>query len=194
MFKTIWQIFDIIWARLFRLTGLESQNMKPKIIEKDQIILIGFNFFGDPFTSPGWTEENEIGRLWNRFENYLTRYGDRLKTLKNKEVGYEVWSVDEETMAKGKFDIFAGMEVEELEDVPVEVLVKILPPTKYAVFTFEGQQINSDWPRMIYQEWLPNSEYQEAYKYNFQRYDQRFKGIDNLDESVMEVHVPIKKR
>ena len=61
-----------------------------------------------------------------------------------------------------------------------------------AVFTFEGQQINSDWPRMIYQEWLPNSGYQEAYRYNFQLYDQRFKGIDRLDESAIDVYVPIK--
>ncbi|GEM_PF-3859724 len=41
--------------------------MEPTIRELDQIILVGFSFFGDPFAeSSGWTEENEIGRLWNR--------------------------------------------------------------------------------------------------------------------------------
>jgi predicted transcriptional regulator YdeE len=41
------------------------------------------------------------------------------------------------------------MEVEKLEDVPIELLVKILPPAKYAVFTLEGKQITSDWSKMI---------------------------------------------
>jgi hypothetical protein len=46
--------------------------MEPRIIEKDQIILVGFSFFGDPFaTSAGWTEENEIGRVWQRLMAYL---------------------------------------------------------------------------------------------------------------------------
>jgi AraC family transcriptional regulator len=117
---------------------------------------------------------------------------DRLKTIKNDRVGYEVWLSDEETAAKGDFEIFVGLEIEELKDIPVELLIKILPPTKYAVFTLEGQEITSDWPRQIYQEWLPGSGYQEAYKYNIQLYDQRFKGLDKIDESAIDVYVPIK--
>ena len=45
--------------------------MEPTIIERDKIILVGFSFFGDPFQAGEWTEENEIGRLWNRFMAYL---------------------------------------------------------------------------------------------------------------------------
>ena len=42
--------------------------MEPTMIEKRQMMLLGFSFFGDPFKiSGGWTEENEIGRLWKRF-------------------------------------------------------------------------------------------------------------------------------
>jgi len=41
--------------------------MQPTFVERDQIILVGFGFLGDPFaTSGGWTEENEIGRLKQR--------------------------------------------------------------------------------------------------------------------------------
>lgn len=40
--------------------------MKPtKIFDSPDIVLVGLSFFGDPFrTNAGWTEENEIGRLW----------------------------------------------------------------------------------------------------------------------------------
>ena len=123
--------------------------MEPSIIEKGQILLLGVNFFGDPFTTTGWTEDNEIHRLWKRLEIFLSQNSERL-IIKNPGVGYEVWSSDEETAAKGLFDIFAGVEITDFDKVPVELLVKVLPPTPYAVFTFRGAEITSDWPRLIY--------------------------------------------
>lgn len=167
--------------------------MEPKIIEKDQIILLGFSFFGDPFTvSGGWTEENEIGILWKRFMTFMENNRNRIKHITDSEVCYEVHLCNEGTASKGNFEIFVGLEVEKLEDVPVEMLIKILPPTKYAVFTLKGEQITSDWGRKIYHEWIPSSEYQEAYEYLFQYYDNRFKGLKNIEESVLDIYVPIK--
>lgn len=167
--------------------------MEPRIIERGRIFLAGVSFFGDPFTSAGWTEENEIGRLWKRLESYLAQNAAQLKNVKDFKVGYEVWGTDQETASKGEFDIFAGLEIETPDDVPVELLVKFLPATQYAVFTLEGEQISSDWPRLIYQEWLPTSGYEVAYQYNFQRYDERFKGLDRMEESVIDVYVPVKQ-
>ena len=41
--------------------------MDPKIIEKATILLAGFSFYGNPFdTKDPWTEENEIGKVWQR--------------------------------------------------------------------------------------------------------------------------------
>jgi predicted transcriptional regulator YdeE len=128
--------------------------MEPKIVEKDQIILVGFSFYGDPFAeSGGWTEENEIGRLWHRFEAFMVGNVDRIKHLADPGAGYEVHVWSEETAAKGFSDVFAGMAVEKLEDVPMEVLVKILPPTTYAVFTLKGEQAITDWTKTVYEDW-----------------------------------------
>ena len=45
--------------------------MEPKIIEKEEIILVGMVSCGDPFKGAGgWSEENEIGKLWERFSTY----------------------------------------------------------------------------------------------------------------------------
>jgi AraC family transcriptional regulator len=167
--------------------------MEPKIVARGQIILVGFGFFGDPFQfSEGWTEENEIGRLWNRFLAYLARDDARIQHVKNAEVFYEVHIEHEETTSKGHYEVFVGLEVEQLQDVPIEVVVKILPPTEYAVFTLRGEQMASDWSKTIFQTWMPGSGYQAAHKYGFQLYDQRFKGLENLDESALDVYVPIK--
>jgi predicted transcriptional regulator YdeE len=167
--------------------------MEPTIVERDQIMLAGFSFFGDPFAiSGGWTEENEIGRLWNRFVAYMASRGGSIKHTKNPKVQYEVHIAHEETAAKGHFEVFVGIEVAQLEDLPIEVSVKMLPPTKYAVFTLKGKQITSDWPKTIYHEWMPESRYQAAYPYMFQLYDRRFKGLEHLDASELDAYVPVK--
>ncbi len=167
--------------------------MEPTMIEKPQMALVGFGFFGDPFEiSGGWTEENEIGRLWKRFMAYWSQHRERIKHVRADDVMYEVHVQHEETKLTGEFEVFAGLEVERLEDVPVEVSVKILPPAIYAVFTLQGKEITSDWSKMI-SEWMLKSGYQSPYAYGFQRYDERFKGVDHIDESVLDVYVPVKK-
>jgi predicted transcriptional regulator YdeE len=165
--------------------------MKPTIVKRDPIILLGFSFFGDPFALSGaWTEENEIGRLWSRFLSYLGQNGARLKHVKG-DVLYEVHVRHEETASKGHFEIFVGVEVEELEGVPVEALVKIVPAGQYAVFALQGEQITSDWPALVHSEWLPELGYRALQDYGFLVYDERYKGPQNLQESELEAYVPL---
>ena len=167
---------------------VERWTMQPAFIEKERMILAGFGFFGDPFaTQGGWTEENEIGRLWQRLLAFLTA---RCPEWMGREPMYEVHIQHPETARIGHFEVFAGLEVAQVADVPVELLVKVLPPATYAVFTFAGQQIVSDWPRLI-QEWLASTGRHAVHGYEFQLYDRRFKGMDRIDESVIDVYVPV---
>ena len=66
--------------------------MEPKLIEWGPTLLAGFSFYGDPFAeSAGWTEENEIGRLWQRYFDYLAAQGQQqLDQVVNQQVAYEV--------------------------------------------------------------------------------------------------------
>ena len=168
--------------------------MEPKLVQVGQMTLLGFSFFGDPFRmSAGWTEENEIGRTWDRFMAFLGEHATRIQHVTSWEVTYEVHIEHPETHQTGEFEVFCGLEVEQLEDVPIELACKILPATTYAVFTLCGEQITSDW-NMLMAEWLSHSGYQRAYPYGFQRYDQRFKGVDQIEGSVLDVYVPVKPK
>ena len=167
--------------------------MEPKVIEKGEIILVGFSFYGDPFAEyGGWTEGNEIGRLGQRFVDYLTQHGEGIKHVKKLGVAYEGHVETEETASRGYREVFMGVEVERLEDVPVEMLIKILPPAMYAVITVSGEQITSDWSQLLY-EWMHEAGYESAHSYGMQYYDERFKGVDKLGESEIDVYVPVKK-
>jgi len=167
--------------------------VEPQLIDKDQIILVGLSFFGDPFKfSGGWTEENEIGRLWKRFMAYLQEAGEQIRHVTAGGGFYELHIDHPEMERTGEYEVFVGLEVDRLEDVPVRLSIKILPPTRYAVFTLVGQQIVTDWSQEM-TDWLARSGYQRAYAYGFQYYDERFKSVQQIDESVLDAYVPVRK-
>jgi predicted transcriptional regulator YdeE len=167
--------------------------MEPTRIEERAYTLAGFSFFGDPFRlSGGWTEENEIGRLWQRFMAYLESAASHLEGLFVEEVAFEVHIYHQETLQTGEFEVFVGMEVQDLDGIPIELSIKILPPVTYAVFTLVGEQITADWSSLIYTGWLPESGYELVADYGIQRYDERYKGVDRTAESVLEFHVPVR--
>jgi predicted transcriptional regulator YdeE len=168
--------------------------MEPKIVEKTAIILAGFSFYGSPFeTKDPWTEENEIGKLWQRFMSFMQDSTTEFsRGLSQYHAMYEVHIWHPDTMTTGELEIFVGVVVKEMDIVPVECLIKYLPPSLYAIFTLQGEEINSDWSQQIYQQWMPQAGYSSAYPYSFQYYDHRFKGLDNLAESELDVYIPIK--
>jgi AraC family transcriptional regulator len=168
--------------------------MNPQIITKEALLLAGFSFFGDPFaTKNPWNEENEIGRLWQRFIFYMQQHGTGPEpVIAQSGAFYEVHLHHATTPATGEFEVFVGAAITRPEALPVELVAKLLPPTRYAVFTIAGEKIHSDWHQTIYQQWMPAAGYSSAYPFNFQYYDERFKGMDNLAASVIDVYVPIK--
>lgn len=168
--------------------------MQPKIIDDIQIYLIGMSFYGDPFSKAlGWNEDNEIANLWKRFLDFIVQNPEAIKNRITNETWMEIHIQTVESFEKGYFEIFIGTPIAKLEAVPLECQVKILPKTKYAVFTLEGQEITSDWENRFLREWLHESDYELSYHYHIQHYDQRFKGMDKIDESMLEVYFPIRK-
>ena len=174
-------------------TDFRENLMQPKIVQKNEIILVGFSFYGDPFeTGADWTEENQIGCLWQRLMPYLA---ENIETIQHRVpiyASYEVHIYGPETMTKGLFEVFVGIQVEQLESVPVDLLVKILPATEYAVFTMVGEQISGDWHHEIDQ-WIAEAGYRHAHSFSFQYYDERFKGINQIEASALDVYMPVEK-
>ncbi len=168
--------------------------MNPKLIHMDALTLAGFDFYGNPFeVKDPWSEENEIGKLWQRFMGFLQQNGPVLDRIAvRKDAMYEVHLSHSDTSTTGEFEVFIGMAISQLTDLPVELVVKVLPPTQYAVFTISGEAISSDWHHEIYRQWMPQSGYSAAYPFSFQYYDHRFKGMDKLADSSIDIYVPIQ--
>lgn len=166
--------------------------LQPVIQHYPQKWLAGFSFFGDPFHShAGWTETNEIGLLWRRLMGFWEQPSVQNTAFAPMGVSYEVHFQSYETPRTGKFEVFAGFEVSDWQNLPLELCLKRLPESDYAVFTLTGEQIRSDEP--IMDNWLKASGYRLAYPVFVQRYDKRFKGVHRLAESVLDMLIPVVK-
>lgn len=166
--------------------------MEPRIIVLERQIIAGFGFFGDPFAAgSGWTEENEIGQLWQRFMRFWEEQGSKTPEL-IPAFWYEIHTITDECREKGFFDVFVGVGATEMNGLIPGLLYKILPEGTYAVFTLSGQMITSDWSHEMEESWLPASGYRERLPMAVQRYDGRFKGLDRIAESELDVLVPVE--
>ena len=149
--------------------------------------MAGVSFFGDPFRlASGWSEENEIGRLWQRFMALLPALGER------GEQGpwYEVHVEHPESRETGEFEVFCGVEVPTIDALPVVLTAKVLPASTYAALTLSGKDIVGDWDARM-NAWIAARRLERAYPFGFQRYDERFRGLDRLDESILDVFTPV---
>ncbi|MBT8227106.1 MAG: GyrI-like domain-containing protein [Dactylosporangium sp.] len=164
--------------------------VEPRIEHHPCRALAGIGFFGDPFrTGAGWTEENEIGRLWHRLLGYL---GLPECPYAHPAVFYEVHVRNQVTPVTGEYEVFIGFEPPPAAPVPVELCLKHLPEADYAVFSVRGDQVQGD--ECIVDGWLASAGYEVTTSFGIQRYDHRFLGLDRLDESELDLMVPLRPR
>jgi len=167
--------------------------MEPILIDEGQLLLAGMSFYGDPFASSDpWSEENQIGRLWQRLIKFFEGHKAALSWDPMGLPYYEVHLYGPETESEGRFEIFVGSKISEIGQLPFGLVAKVLPAARYAVFTLKGQAITGDWEREILA-WLEQNSYREAYPFNFQFYDERYKGLNPVDESVIDVYIPVEE-
>jgi predicted transcriptional regulator YdeE len=166
--------------------------MEPNIINREQFLIVGMVYYGNPFqeieVAP---DQNEVGKLWARFSTYYDNNPQVFKGEVNPKVGWELHITTDEYEDTKEYYVMVGVEMSEIADLPLPTFAKVLPAGQYAVFTLKGEEMVKDWGKAIYKEWLPSSDYKEAFQCTIERYDEdRFKGWGD-PESEVEIWVPI---
>ena len=136
--------------------------------------------------------ENKTSALWKAF-------GPRRKEIANTSCrgSYSIQVYDEgflkqEFSPTTSFYKWAGVEVQNTLKVPEEMEVLRIPAGKWAVFQYQG--VTSGFYKMaqyIYEEWLPNSEYQLDHRPHFEYMPPDYLGPMH-PEATEEVWIPIK--
>lgn len=166
--------------------------MKIELVELDCLLLGGMSFYGDPLsTKGGWEEENEIGKTWKRFSNYITKNPERQYSSQGTYL-YEIHVYSQETPTKGYFEVFVGEEVN-THKLPIVLSSKFIDSSDYLKITLTGKEIVSDWWLKLETEIIPNRNLRRKYDYIIQAYDERFKGMNNIEDSEIDAFIPVER-
>lgn len=170
--------------------------METRIESKGKLYLAGMSFYGDPFgKASAWDEENEIGSLWKRFMADLTAEPEAIPLRADRsERWYEAHLMGPEMLRAGRYEIFVGVEVlsaDALSGLPPRFSAKCLPASDYAVITLRGAEIRDDWESKLGSELIPGLGRTADGSICVELYDSRFKGMDRISESELEVWTPL---
>jgi predicted transcriptional regulator YdeE len=154
-------------------------------VERPGLALAGMSFFGDPFTShAGWTEENEIGRLWARLIAFVC--ADDVP-FPMPTVTWELHVRGAQALETGEFEVFAGFEAPDTDALPVELSRKTVPGGLHVEVELTVADMAADNP--VLERWLRATGHHDSGQYVLLRYDERFRGT--AGDSVLRLYVPV---
>ncbi len=168
--------------------------MQQSLVSRDATLLVGLSFYGDPFAGgPGWSDENQIGRLWHRFNALLDARRREIEGLVEPVRGFEVHMALPEDEGTGRRGLFVGVAVARAAPAPLPLVFLALPGGEYVLYRLQGTEIGSDWPRAIHDEWLPAAGLASRLPLAVEVYGPDFHGPDD-PASVLEVWVPVGRK
>jgi predicted transcriptional regulator YdeE len=167
--------------------------MRAELTTLAPMMLGGLSYFGDPLSvKGGWDSENEIGNTWRRYMAWLEANPSRPWAL-GAGVMYEVHIYGPETERKGYFEVFVGEEVSS-HALPVELSAKWIPGGEYLKITLTGGEISGDWWKDLDSSILPARGLSRRGAHLIEAYDGRFKGMDRIGESELDIYLPVQAR
>ena len=159
-----------------------GDNMKPKIVERDEMKVIGLK-------CETTMKENTIPQLWGQFNTVCNRVPNR--TSDRFALGIcpyvKMEDFDEET----PFEYIAGFTVDSFDNVPEDMVAYVVPAARYAVFTHRGA-LNTlqDTYNAIFSSALSENGMELDSKDQLELYDDRFKYGEQ--DSEFDIYIPIK--
>jgi AraC family transcriptional regulator len=157
--------------------------MEPKIVNLGSLILAGQPYYGNP-------EGGAFGKAWERFNAQRKSMTGRV----NPKMYYGLEVYGPEFMAEHRWTYMPSVEVKDLADLSGLFFGKVLPASKYAVYTAtKGLASIPDAFMYVYNTWLPASGYEVAYPYDFELYDDDRFHEDGPDEQI-DVYIPVKEK
>jgi AraC family transcriptional regulator len=155
----------------------------PKIIQIESLLLVGKCFYG---TFSDNYQDRIVINFWN---NFLQRV-DEIKYKIDSTTAYGI-SFDSEY--KNSFCYFAGFEVSSVEEIPKGMMIKKVPTSKYAVFSYKGnEEMKKFYGTLdfIFGNWLPKSGYELLHEVDMiEIFTESYK---NGDEMEYDICIPLK--
>ena len=167
--------------------------MDGKLEHRSRAIVAGLSFYGNPFAqSAGWTEENEIGRLWGRFMRLREDDPGGFPPPAEPNVMFELHLPDSRTAETGEYEVFIGYPVAGAGDLPLALAAKVIPAGRFVRFTLVGAAITDKDSYQEMYDWIGSNDLEPLSDWAINIYDVRFKGMERIAESELDVCVPVR--
>lgn len=152
-----------------------------RIVSLNRIMLVGI------VIRVNYDSLSAITEMWHEFLTETDTIPARIKPERHYQLLF--WS---DKFDCDNFYCMAGVEVKNLDDVPIYLTAKIIPPAKYIKFIHRGfsNTVGLTY-KYIYETWLPQSDYRLSIPYDFELYGEKYKGPDNID-SESEIYIPVE--
>lgn len=168
---------------------LGGQQMEPKLITKPAFHIIGYEL---KTKNENGQNNKDIPEFWQQFMK--NKLGCNIPNPINQNV--ELGICTDFNPKTNEFVYIIGMEVNEGSQ-PLEGMVyRSFPEQEYAVFTTPKANgdtftasIQSTWNN-IYTEWFPKSGFEHSGGTEFELYDERCHGNENIE---MDIYIPVQK-
>ena len=166
----------------------EHVTIQPVIKQLDEILLVGMR-------GKTTLKKNKIPELWSIFNSRIHEIENRTSGIRGYGVceadpNFDINTFNEDTVTTQ----FVGVEVSSACDMPIGMVLKVLQGGNYAVFTHKGKldtlQITYDY---IWGTWVLCSALEIELRDDFEFYDERFLGPDNM-LSELDIYIPIKSK
>jgi AraC family transcriptional regulator len=156
---------------------------EPRIEQIPALKAVGLSMLVDMKNDPG----TQIPPLWEMYGKY-----NPIPNAVQPWVALGIQTYPADFMTNLKWFYTAAALVTSLDNIPVGCVAKSLPANTYAIFTHKGPLPGKlgETFQHIYRTWLPKSPYKQAAPYDFERYDARFKGVNDPD-TLLEICLPI---
>ncbi|MFS1512119.1 GyrI-like domain-containing protein [Chengkuizengella sp. SCS-71B] len=160
----------------------QTPTLEPTFVKKDEFKIAGLQCL----TLMEQDEyQKDIGQLWEEFMGTLPN-------IKNKTNESKTYGLCFDFKETNEYSYVSGVEIDDPNiSLPDKVVVKTIPASRYAVFTYKGDMSGVGAAfKYIYETWLPQSgEVPEEFSFEF--YDERFLGPSNKN-SEMDIYIPLK--
>ena len=163
--------------------------MEPKIVNYDQLNLVGMGVQFKGVFSDKSNNEDVIPKLWEEFDKRATEINNRKGSFYYGVVDCFPTEDNEET--EENLIYFACVEVNSFDDIPKGMRPIVIPRNKFAQFSHKGsgEKVKTT-IQYVYGTWLPKSGYKRLDGAELEIYSeeaQKFKG------SVFEYCIPVNK-
>ena len=124
------------------------RHMEPKFEDREAFTVMGVTVHSEP-------DAVDFGALW---QEEFTPHHEAIRGISADDAYYGVWFPPQ---ADGIPDYVAGMAVPDEAPLPVGLIKRRVPASRYAVFECSVETIGATYQR-IYETWLPSSSYERT--------------------------------